>query len=139
MNLPFSGGCLCGGIRYQCYARPLRMHNCHCRDCQRVSGGPCLPVLVVARTAFRVTAGALRHFVTTRMSGRRNLRGFCPRCGSTLTAGEDPERNCIGLAASSVDDPGWFQPRMNIFLCDAQPWAALDALLPGHQHYAPRD
>jgi hypothetical protein len=43
MPAPFSGGCACGAIRYECSAEPIVMGNCHCRDCQlerrRLLGG----------------------------------------------------------------------------------------------------
>ena len=35
----FSGGCACGGVRYDCSSAPAAMVNCHCRDCQRAGGG----------------------------------------------------------------------------------------------------
>jgi len=38
MFTPFSGGCACGAIRYECAAEPLYMVNCECRDCQRATG-----------------------------------------------------------------------------------------------------
>ena len=39
MATRFTGGCLCGAVRYECSADPFFMGNCHCRDCQRSSGG----------------------------------------------------------------------------------------------------
>ena len=93
MNLPFTGGCVCGEVRYECSSRPLMMVKCHCRDCQRVSGGPYAPVVVVPLKAFKITIGGLQHYVTARLSGRNNLRGFCAKCGSRLTLGEDPGRD----------------------------------------------
>src|SRR5439155_7686682 len=33
------GGCACGAVRYRLTAEPLIVHACHCRDCQRLSGG----------------------------------------------------------------------------------------------------
>jgi hypothetical protein len=40
MVTPFSGGCACGAIRYECSAAPIFALNCHCRDCQRATGKP---------------------------------------------------------------------------------------------------
>ncbi len=34
----FNGGCLCRSVRYECSAEPIAMGNCHCHDCQRVTG-----------------------------------------------------------------------------------------------------
>lgn len=114
------------------------MFNCHCRDCQQVGGGPYHPVLVVSLADFKLSQGTLKRYASTRLTGRSNLRGFCSDCGSTLTAGEDPDRNRIGLIAASLDDPSWFKPSVDIFIGDAQPWNTLDASLPKHQHYMPR-
>ena len=108
MTMPFTGGCVCGQVRYECSVPPLLMLNCHCRDCQQVTGGAYAPLIVVPLNSFKIIAGTLQRFATTRLSGRPNQRGFCGRCGSPLTAGEDPERNLIGLTAASLDDPGGF-------------------------------
>ncbi|PYK62656.1 MAG: aldehyde-activating protein, partial [Verrucomicrobia bacterium] len=47
MPTKFTGGCTCGAIRYECTAEPIVMFNCHCRDCQRGSGGPYTGVVYV--------------------------------------------------------------------------------------------
>jgi len=139
MEIPFTGGCLCGAFRYVCRAHPLSMHNCHCRDCQQVTGGAYAPVLVVPLSALEIPAtGHLQRHVTIRINGRRNVRGFCATCGSPVTVGEDPERDRIGLMAGSLDNPAVFRPARNIFICDAQPWDVMDTALPQYPNYAPR-
>ncbi len=35
---PLDGGCDCGEVRYRLTTRPLIVHCCHCRWCQRESG-----------------------------------------------------------------------------------------------------
>jgi hypothetical protein len=138
MNLPFTGGCVCGSVRYECDSRPLKMLNCHCRDCQQVGGGPYAPIVVARLRAVTICKGALQHYATTRITGSSNLRGFCAQCGSRLTVGEDSQRGIIGLLAASLDDPSWFKPDMDIFVCDAQQWNAMDKSLPKHEQYPPR-
>ena len=138
MHTPLTGACLCGFVRYTCATAPLAMLNCHCRDCQRLGGGPYAPLLIVRFTSVAFVSGELRCFATTRLSGKPNMRGFCPHCGSRLTAGEDRARDIVGLMASSLDDPSVFQPSMDIFVDDAQCWDRMDPVLLKYPQYAAR-
>ena len=108
---------------------------CHCRDCQQVSGGPYTPVVYVPAKAFRITQGTLRYYATPSEANGENLRGFCGECGSRVT-GAQSDRG-IGITASSLDDPSWFKPKMNLWLCDAQAWDLVDKELPGFEKYPP--
>lgn len=130
-----TGGCHCGAVRYECTSRPLAMLNCHCRDCQQMSGGAYTPVVYVPAKAFRITKGTLRHYSTPSVANGHNQRGFCADCGSRLT-GAESERG-IGIAASSLDDPSWFRAKMDLWVADAQLWDALDAELPKFDQYPP--
>jgi hypothetical protein len=51
ITVPFTGGCACTAIRYECAALPLRMLNCHCRDCQMASGSAYSATVIMARSA----------------------------------------------------------------------------------------
>jgi hypothetical protein len=124
MNIPFFGGCVCGAVRYECSAKPVAMFKCHCRDCQRVSGGPYSAVILMLAPDFRLTKGQLRFYSTRSLKGGDHKRGFCPECGSRIT-GSPSEK--IGLLAGSLDDSTWFQPTMEIFTCDVQPWDHVDS------------
>src|SRR5438552_18015421 len=97
MTPPFSGGCACGAVRYECSAEPIVMFKCHCRDCQRITGGPFSAVVYVPRAAFKLTRGSLRYYATPSESGGHNKRGFCAECGSRISGGES-ERG-IGINA----------------------------------------
>jgi hypothetical protein len=79
----YTGGCLCGAVRYECSAEPLVTVNCHCRDCQRLSGSPFATVLLVPQDAVQV-AGNVTWFDVKADSGNMASRGFCPHCGSPL-------------------------------------------------------
>ena len=81
----FTGGCVCGAIRYEVSARPIMMFNCHCRDCQRTTGGAFTPVVYVPAKAFKITKGSPRYYSTPSEMVGHNKRGFCPECGSRLS------------------------------------------------------
>jgi hypothetical protein len=135
----FTGGCECGAIRYECTAAPMGMFNCHCRECQKITGGPYVPAVVVPAEAFRLTRGDLRyHFTPSEMMGRHK-RGFCGDCGSRVTGGQSEKGTpWVGVTASSLDDPTWFRAQHDIFVTSAQPWDLLDPSRPKHERYAPR-
>lgn len=138
MTLPISGGCACGSIRYECGAAPLAMFRCHCRDCQRATGGPCSWVVLLPAGAFRFTKGTPRYHSSPRITGATHARGFCPDCGSPLTGGQgDPPTPYVGVHAASLDDSGWFRPQMDIFTSRAQPWDRMDPELPKWDTYPP--
>jgi hypothetical protein len=137
MKIPFTGGCACGAIRYECTAEPLAMFQCHCRDCQRASGGACNYVTIVPANSFRFTRGSPRSHFTASAAIGHHKRGFCAECGSRLTGGENPEgtSGIVGINADSLDDPGEFRPSFHIFTSDAQPWDYMDPALPKFKEY----
>jgi hypothetical protein len=113
------------------------MFYCHCRDCQRASGGPYTPVVYLPVEAFKITKGAPRYYKTRSEMVGHNKRGFCPECGSRLFGGETEEGQ--GIAASSLDDPSLFKPQMHIWTSDAQPWDQMDPKLSKFQKYQEAD
>jgi hypothetical protein len=139
IQTPFSGGCQCGAVRYECSAEPgqIQMFKCHCRDCQQVSGGPFAAVVYVPAATFRLTRGTIAHHATPGGFGPHQ-RGFCAQCGSRLTGGEGPGSTGIGMTAASLDDPSWFKPQMEMWVRDAQPWDQLDPELPQFDTYPPQ-
>jgi hypothetical protein len=130
MPTPFSGGCACGAVRYDCSAEPLLSFNCHCRDCQRTSGSAFALVLMVPTGAFTITKGTPRYYRVTGGSGNAVDRGFCPGCGASVFITEPKNPQFTEIQAASLDDPSWVQPMIDIFTARAQPWDYLNPALP---------
>lgn len=139
METPFTGGCACGAIRYECSAEPLVMLHCHCRDCQRATGSAHACFVVVPANSFKLTRGMLRHHFTESEALGRQRRGFCAECGSRLTAGEKAEGTSpiVAIDAASLDDSGSFRPQMDVWTSDAQPWVHMNSALPKFEKYPP--
>ncbi|MEB3292325.1 MAG: GFA family protein [Synechococcales bacterium] len=124
----FKGGCLCGAVRYECWGKPIAMGNCHCRDCQRSTGGAYAPTVLVPRMAVKIM-GPVQYYEMEGEAGGLMRRGFCPNCGSRLFS-EPPIAALLGIMAGSLDDPSEFQPQMDFYTASAQPWNCMNPDLP---------
>jgi len=129
MKLPITGGCLCGAVRYQINARPVRMANCHCRTCQKSSGSAFMALMFVPDSALQVT-GSYREFPTLAASGNTVYRAFCTQCGGPLFGRNSVFTQLRPVAAMTLDDPAIYRPELNMWVADAQPWDAMNPDLP---------
>ena len=137
LQVPFSGGCACGAIRYECLAAPLRMLNCHCRDCQLAGGSASSPTLIMARSAVRIIKGSTTLFEKVADSGNMARREFCSTCGTPLFASSSARGEYLGIRAASLDKPRGFKPEADVWVQSAQPWDCLDAGIPKFEKNRP--
>ena len=135
IKLPFNGGCACGAIRYECSAEPVRMVQCHCRDCQRFTGTGFVAAVIVPIESLKLSAGSPRYFPTPSSRGGHVQRGFCAECGSPVVSKFDSAPHLIGIHAASLDDPSWFRPAYNVWASDAQPWDYMHPDVPKFEKY----
>jgi hypothetical protein len=136
MVAPFQGGCLCGAVRYEVASEPLAVMECHCRDCQKASGGASTVAVVVPKPAFRVTGGTPKGFAVKGESGGTVTRFFCAECGSPLYSA--PEGPIAVVKAGSLDDPSWLKIGGALYVSSAQPWAHIDRNLPCFEKMPPQ-
>ena len=132
MTHPFSGGCMCGAVRYESSAEPLAFVMCHCRDCQYASGGQPAAVVVLPKGAVKLTKGKIKEFTKAGESGKKVTRQFCADCGTPMFS--VPEENPISIVkAGTLDDPSWLKPSITIWTKSAQPWAHIDKGIPAFE------
>ena len=124
-----AGGCLCGAVRYEVTAEPVRSSTCYCRDCQYASGGGPAHSLLVPRAGFAITKGAPRGYAKLSDSGNRITRHFCADCGTPLLS-DRAGGPFIAIRAGSLDDPAAYTPGGNIWARSAQAWHHIDPALP---------
>ena len=99
MKIPFTGGCACGAIRYESIAEPVMMLHCHCRDCQRASGGPFSSFVIVPAEAFKLLQGSPRFHASPSERGGMTRRGFCRTAAGRLWSNLTP---CLNLSRSEL-------------------------------------
>ena len=129
MATNYTGGCLCGAVRYECTADPIFMGNCHCRDCQKASGSGYEAAIGVPALALKIAGNVKFHDIKAD-SGNMVSRGFCPECGSRLFGKTSGMPQLAIILAGSLDDPKPFQPGMDVYVSSAQPWDHLNPTLP---------
>src|SRR5207245_2377762 len=96
------GGCACGAVRYESSADPVFSGTCHCRDCQRASGGTSSYALALPEAALKLT-GEVKYHTVKADSGKTMSRGFCPKCGSRLTGRGEGLPGLMLIAPGSLD------------------------------------
>jgi hypothetical protein len=130
--MKLEGGCYCGKVRYVAEGEPVRKGQCHCRECQFITGGAPNMFVVMPSAGFAYTRGAPKPFTRSDLE-RPVTREFCPDCGTHL-ATRPPGRPVVVVKVGTLDDPGLYGgPQMAIFTIDKQPFHQIPEGLPAFE------
>jgi hypothetical protein len=121
MNPPYSGGCLCGAVRYRVIAEPETFYVCHCTDCQRRNGSAFGLSFVVRREAVESSGDTHLH-VAKLADGRIKQSHACVKCNTRLWGESVRNPAFFILQPGTLDDTSWLQPVAHIWTRSAQPW-----------------
>ncbi|MCP5086956.1 MAG: GFA family protein [Rhodobacteraceae bacterium] len=115
------GGCLCGAIRYRARGPFVYSAHCHCHSCQRAVGAGITTWSGVKPENFEVTKGE----ITVYESSPGMERGFCNKCGSSLTGGGE-NWDDVAIASATLDNSEAATPTANVYASHKQSWIVLD-------------
>ena len=121
MSKLYTGGCLCGEIRYQITENPITAYNCHCAECQKVASSAFGMSVRIDAKDFNITQGKPKSIKTLADSGRTKYGYFCQECGTRIY-GEPSSSTFVVVKAGTLDDPNWFKPIAHIWTRSAQNW-----------------
>ena len=105
----FTGGCLCGQLRFVASGRPYRVGICHCLDCRKHPGA-----LFHASAIFPEQAATI--------SGQTRAyagRFFCPHCASSVFSRSSDE---IEINLGSLDEPNQLVPTYELWTIRRESW-----------------
>ena len=105
-----TGQYLCGAVKYSIEGEPLRMAQCHCKDCQRASGTGHMSLALVKEDQISID-GKFSEYSSVADSGNETIRGFCPTCGARLFACNSARAGILAVTASCADNNSWFNPQ----------------------------
>ena len=116
------GRCYCGALRYAIDGDPMFQGQCHCRECQYISGGHPNVVMGIPDAAFRYSKGTPKKFQRKDLE-RPVTREFCGECGTHILARAQGLPGAVILKVGTLDDPKLYDgPQMVIYTIDKQPF-----------------
>ena len=119
-DLPLTGGCLCGGVRFEVTEPPASASYCHCTRCQRRTGTAASVSASLVPGSLRIVAG--EELVRAYEPEGGFAKVFCSRCGSALWSRSPDDPDVIGVRMGAFDrDPG-VRPTHRQYVAYAVPW-----------------
>jgi hypothetical protein len=122
--MDWTGGCLCGDIRFRVTKDPVSVAHCHCSLCRKQTCAAFTTGVNFATEAFEWTKGKPDYF-------RDPVgvdRSFCARCGSSMTW--EPTRGGICVFVGSLDRARDVHPTCHVYTSTMLPWVTLNDGLP---------
>ena len=116
--MEWTGGCLCGAIRYRARVDPMRVVNCHCGTCRRTSGAAFMTFVHFPAGEFAWTGAEPTRY----RSSADAERGFCAVCGSTLSMHEAVLPDRVQVSLGSLDRPDLVRPDDHVWTSSQLPW-----------------
>jgi len=118
--MKIEGGCYCGGLRYAAEGDPMFQGQCHCRECQYISGGSPNVIIAMPAAGFSYTRGKPSAFARDDLDNPVT-REFCAHCGTHILARSPALPGALILKVGTLDDPKLYSgPQMAIFGIDRQ-------------------
>jgi hypothetical protein len=134
------GHCTCRRIRYEVTSKPLFVHACHCRWCQRETGSAFAINAMIETDRIRLVAEAPELVDTPSASGRGQKILRCPTCRVAVWShypGAGPR--FAFLRVGTLEDPDSCPPDIHIFTSSKQPWVVLPHGVPAVPEYYDRE
>ncbi|MEM8646144.1 MAG: GFA family protein [Pseudomonadota bacterium] len=128
----FTGGCMCGAVRFEAYGAVRDVGYCHCESCRRHTGAPLVAYVGVAADQVRFSGAPRARY----RSSPAVERAFCPECGTSLTwegVTQTSGVKVIEFHISTLDHPERFKPEEHTRYDERISWLEVADDLPRHR------
>ena len=125
-DFSLEGGCTCRAVRYRMTSRPLFVHCCHCRWCQRETGASFALNAMIEADRVVLLSGAPETVNTPSNSGKGQKIVRCPTCRIALWSNYAGAGDAVRFVrVGTLDEPDRLPPDIHIFTASKQPWVVL--------------
>ena len=139
-DFPVEGGCTCRAVRYRMTTRPLFVHCCHCRWCQRETGASFALNAMIEADRMVLLSGAPEAVDTPSNSGKGQKIWRCPRCRIALWSNYAGAGDAVHFVrVGTLDEPDRLPPDIHIYTSTKQPWVVLPPGVPAVPEYYDRN
>jgi|SRR5215831_9291228 len=142
----FAGGCDCRSVRYRMTSKPLFVHCCHCRWCQRETGASFALNAMIEADRVVLLSGEPLTVITPSNSGKGQKIVRCPKCFVTVWSNYAGAGEALRFVrVGTLDEPDRLPPDIHIFTASKQPWVVLPPTTPAvpefydRAHYWPEE
>lgn len=131
-----NGRCTCDEVRYHLSTKPLFVHCCHCRWCQRETGTSFALNALIEADRVVLLRGDPETVQTPSSSGRGQKITRCPTCLIALWSNYAGSGDKVRFVrVGTLDDPDQLPPDIHIFTSSKQPWVVLPDDVPAVREY----
>jgi hypothetical protein len=128
------GGCSCATLRYELTASPLIVHACHCRDCQRISGGAFVINIWIEKEFVRPSGAIPQSFLLEAGGGKNHEVFFCGKCGAHVWSRYlRAPGDSLFVRAGTLDTPEAVTPDVHVYTRSKLPWLELPRGVPAFE------
>lgn len=139
-GFPLDGGCACRAVRYRMTSRPMFVHCCHCRWCQRETGASFALNAMIEADRVALLKGEPRVIDTPSNSGKGQKIARCPQCQVALWSNYAGAGDKVRFVrVGTLDEPDRLAPDIHIFTASKQPWVVLPPGVPAVAEYYDRE
>ncbi len=130
------GQCLCGEVKFTISSKPLRMAQCHCEDCKKITGTGHVSIAFFKKNQVDIK-GETKGYASATDSGSTITRNFCPTCGSRLFGCNSKSEDIIGVSIGTLENSSWFKPDVIVYNKRKPDWDFMDDSVPTFEGMPP--
>ena len=131
----YTGGCLCGRVRFEINGPIRHIVYCHCSQCRKAQGSAFAANGIVAASAFKIVQGEAA--LTSYESTPGQTKYFCQTCGSPILSRTSARPEQVRVRLGTIESDIQERPMAHIFATSRANWETICGDLPQYEGHEP--
>ena len=131
----YTGGCLCGYVRFEIKGPIRNIVYCHCSQCRKAQGSAFATNGIVKVSDFDILTGV--DSLAGYESSPGQTKYFCKICGSPILSKSESRPEQVRVRLGTIDSEIGERPIAHIFSTSKASWENITDDLPQYESYEP--